>query len=159
MSVPERVTHIEEPCKERAQEGLRYKRVEHNQNFVVLSIIERIDDNPPAIKIFGMYSSVEEANRVSKKINNDNDYLNIYVASSNEWIPIPPTTEFIENIVYQEEKLQQIQAGYTKQKEHNAQELTKSIKRDMKDSLFKKKPVDDEVKAVIDDVVKDTTEN
>lgn len=110
------VDHIEKDIQERSNEMWTYKKVFHNQNFVVMSIVDgteeivdgKIVQNPPAVKMFGTFSSLEEANRNSKKISVENDFFHVYVAQTNEWLPIPPSTEFIEDVQYQEERLQNI---------------------------------------------------
>lgn len=139
MNVPQKTEHIEGNFDSRSKDAWRYKRVEHNQNFVVMSIVEAVDDNPSAVKLYGMYSSLEEANRVSEDISRSNDYFHVYVASSNEWLPIPPTKEFIENVVYQEEKMQNLHESYTKKKERNVEEM----KRNMEDMAKKSKSAEE----------------
>ena len=134
MNIPQKTEHIEGSFESRSKEAWRYKRVEHNQNFVVMSIVEAVDDNPAAVKIYGMYSSLEEANRVSEEISHANDYYHVYVASSNEWLPIPPTKEFIENVVYQEERMQNLHESYTKKKERNVEEMKRNMEEMAKKS-------------------------
>ena len=105
------VDHVEKDIESKSNEAWTYKKVFHNQNFVVLSIIDASEKTvtkedgttettklPPSIKIFGTFSSLEEANRHSKRINTENDFFHVYVADTNEWLPIPPTAEFIEDV-------------------------------------------------------------
>lgn len=130
---PERKEHIEEDIKGRSEEAWSYQFPVRNQNYVVMSIVEssKDDPNPSAIKIFGVYGGLEEANRVSAKISNENDFFNVYVADTNAWIPIPPTREFIENVEYQEEKMTQIKDSFAALRERNAKNLASSLKKDM----------------------------
>ena len=127
MNLREQSTHIEDDFTERSAEAWRYKYIEHNQNYVVMSIIDALGDKPAAIKIYGMYSSMDEANKVSERISSENDYFNVYVASSNQWLPIPPTKEFIENVVYQEKRMQELHDSFTKKKERDAEQLKKMM--------------------------------
>jgi len=129
MNIRDTNSHIEGDFAERSEEAWRYKHVEHNQNFVVMSIVDALDKNPAAVKVYGIYSSMEEANKVSEIISNENDYFNVYVASSNQWLPIPPTKEFIENVVYQEERMKDLHNSFTKNKERNAEQLKKLMNK------------------------------
>ena len=147
--VPESKRHIEEDIKERSDAAWKYVFAVRNQNYVVMSIVESTSKpcsnstsestsesttsestKTPAIKIYGVYASLEEANKASREISNANDFFNVYVADTNAWIPIPPTTDFIENVEYQEERLTQIKDAFTALKERNAQNLNQAIKRD-----------------------------
>lgn len=150
--VPESKRHIEEDIKERSDAAWKYVFAVRNQNYVVMSIVESTSEpcsnsssestsastsestsestKTPAIKIYGVYASLEEANKASREISNANDFFNVYVADTNAWIPIPPTTDFIENVEYQEERLTQIKDAFTALKERNAQNLNQAIKRD-----------------------------
>jgi len=129
MNIRDQTTHIEDDFAERSEEAWRYKHVEHNQNFVVMSIVDALDNNPAAVKVYGMYSSMEEANKISERISCENDYFNVYVASSNQWLPIPPTKEFIENVVYQEERMKELHNSFTKKKERDAEQLKKMMSK------------------------------
>jgi len=99
------VDHIEKDIQDKSDEAWTYKKLFHNQNFAVLSIIDSCEIEkdgvsktlPASIKIFGTFSSLDEANRHSKTISTENDFFHVYVADTNSWLPIPPTTEFIEN--------------------------------------------------------------
>ena len=143
------VDHVEKDIQERSNEMWTYRKVFHNQNFVVMSIVDGFqtekvveDDetvtvhNPPAVKIFGTFSSLEEANRNSQKISAENDFFHVYVAQTNEWLPIPPTNEFIEDVQYQEERLQGIKDAYADMKSKNALEVANKIKKE--DVIMKK---------------------
>ena len=123
----EQSSHIEDDFAERSAEAWRYKHVEYNQNYVVMSIIDAVDDKLAAVKVYGMYSSMDEANQVSQRISSENDYFNVYVASSNQWLPIPPTKEFVENVVYQEKRMQELHDSFTKKKERDAEQLKKMM--------------------------------
>lgn len=133
IRVPESKEHIEEDVKGRSQEAWGYSYPVRNQNYVVMSIVERSDASiasPAAIKVFGVYGGLEEANRVSAEISKENDFFNVYVADTNAWVPIPPSREFIENVEYQEERMTEIKDSFTALKERNARNLVASIKKD-----------------------------
>lgn len=155
------VDHVEKDIQERSNEMWTYRKVFHNQNFVVMSIVDGFQtekvvereegdevvegdeglktvtvQNPPAVKIFGTFSSLEEANRNSQKISVENDFFHVYVAQTNEWLPIPPTSEFIEDVQYQEERLQGIKDAYADMKSKSALEVANKIKKE--DVIVKK---------------------
>lgn len=133
MSVLETTTHIEENISSRSDEAWNYEFHVRNQEYVVLSICEnKGEDNGSvsAIKVFGMYKTLEEANKASSLISKENDFFNVYVAESNAWVPVPPSNDFIENVEYQEEQMRGIKASFEKSKERNATQISKDIKND-----------------------------
>lgn len=132
MSIPESKFNIEGDLEARSKVAWLHKHPVHNQNFVVLSIVDR-GSPPAAIKIFGTFSSIEEANRVSAEIGAENDFFDVLVADTNEWLPCPASRHFIEDIHYQEQKMNDIRDGFTQLKENNAKRLSESIKKDVED--------------------------
>lgn len=127
IKAPESKQHIEEDIMARSEEAWGYTFPVRNQNYVVMSIVE---SSPAAIKVFGVYSGLEEANRASAAISKENDFFNVYVADTNVWVPIPPSQEFIENVEYQEERMTEIKDSFAALKERNARNLVASIKKD-----------------------------
>lgn len=130
MSFPECKTNVEQNIEERSKTAWAHKFPVHNQNFVVLSIVET-EGNFSAIKIFGTFATLEQANKVSAEISVQNDFFDVFVGETCEWLPVPCTREFVENIHYQEEKMEEIRKGFTQIKEKNAQRIADSIKQDM----------------------------
>ena len=130
MSIPERKEHIETDIKTRCDNAWNHVYPVHNQNFVVMSIVDVPEKKLYTTKIFGTFSSLDEANKISKAISMENDFFNVYVASTNAWVPIPPTKESIENIEYQEGLLTEIKNTYAALKERDAKNLVEEIKRD-----------------------------
>jgi len=132
------VDHIEKDIQAKSNEAWVYQKVFHNQNFVVMSIIDSCEVEkdgekktlPPSVKIFGTFSSLDEANRHSKTISTENDFFHVYVAQTNAWLPIPPTPEFIEDVEYQEERLQNIKNAYADMRERRAKEVADKIKKE-----------------------------
>lgn len=136
MSIPECRLNIEEDIDSRSKIAWAHKHPLHNQNFVVMSIVDQ-GSPPSAIKIFGTFSSVEEANKVSAEIIAENDFFDVLVADTNKWLPCPASREFIEDIRYQETKMNQIRDGFAQLKEGNAKRLADSIKKDVEDKNTK----------------------
>jgi hypothetical protein len=119
--------HVEERIQERSDEAWGYEYLVRNQNYVVMSMIESRDPLPCAVKIFGVFGSLAEANKASSAISQENDFFNVYVAETNAWLPIPPTAEYIENVEYQEQKMTEIKKSFVAMKERNAINLKKNI--------------------------------
>ena len=140
MSVPESKTHIEEDIQTRCDEAWTHVYPVHNQNFVVMSIVDVPEKKMYATKVFGTFSSLEEANKISQAISMENDFFNVYVASTNAWVPIPPTKEFVENVKYQENLLTEIKDTYAALKERDAKNLVEEIKKDKETKNIKVKP-------------------
>lgn len=132
MPLPECNVNIEQDIQQRSEAAWRHKFYVQNQNYVVLSIVDQ-GTPPTAIKIFGTYGSLEEANKASAQISAENDFFDVYVADTNAWLPVPCTREFVENIHYQNEKMNQIRDGFTNLKERNAKQLAETIKKDRED--------------------------
>jgi len=130
MNIPESTNHIEEDITYRSDNAWNHTHPIHNQNFVVMSIVEAPKDETSAVKIFGVFSSLKEANEVSQEISKENDFFNVYVASTNAWVPIPPTSEFIENVEFQEQRLTDIKKSFAAAKERDAKNLIEAVKRD-----------------------------
>ena len=130
MNIPESTNHIEEDISSRCDEAWTHTHPVHNQNFVVMSIVEVPKDKTSAVKIFGVFSSLEEANKVSQDISKENDFFNVYVASTNAWVPVPPTSDFVENVEYQEKRLTEIKNSFAAGKERDAKNLLDAVKRD-----------------------------
>lgn len=122
------VDHVEDNIQERADEMWNYKFLVHKQNFVVLSIVDGTGDSPCVIKVYGTYNTLVEANKASQKIREENDFFHVYVADTNEWMPIPPGNK-IEDVIYQEERMTQIKNGYAQAQEAKAKQVRDQIKK------------------------------
>jgi len=143
------VDHTEKNIQEKSDEMWNYKYLVHKQNFVVMSIVEKNGDNPNVIKIFGTYNTLVEANKASEKIRLENDYFHVYVADTNEWLPIP-VGDKIEDVVYQEERMKQIQRGYAHTQEAKSKAIIDQIKKNNK--------ISDDVDNKVEEVeIKDVT--
>lgn len=130
MNVPESKKHIEEDIRERSKEAWGYVYPVRNQNYVVMSMMESEKNETSAIKKFGVFSGLEEANKVSAEISKENDFFNVYVADTNAWIPVPATREFIENVEYEEQRITDIKNYFTALKERDAKNVISSVKKD-----------------------------
>ena len=134
MNVPQPVHHVETDITERSNKMWTYEKVFHNQNYVVMSIVDGTDKdgevNPPVVKIFGTFSSVEQANSAAKSISEENDFYHVYVAETNKWLPCPPSAKFIEDVTYSEERLENIKNAYADLQDRNARDVQDKIRKE-----------------------------
>lgn len=121
--------HIEENIKERSDEMWNYKCTFPKQNFAVLSLVEADGETPPAVKIYGTFNTESEANKASKKISEENDFYDVYVADLCEWLPIMSAAKYSEDTVYQEERMNKIKEGYALSRETKANAVRDTIKK------------------------------
>lgn len=126
MAVPTSYTHIESDIEERSHEAWDYKYCLTNQNYVLLCICDN-EACPSAIKVFGTFKTLEEANRVAEIISAENDFFDIFTADTNAWLPIPPSSNFIQDVRYQEEQLKKIKETFTQLKSRDAQQMERQI--------------------------------
>lgn len=86
------------------------------QRFVVMQIIgpEGCEQKAKelAIRVCGCYKTKEEADEVSLKIRNDNDFFSSYVAPMYEWLPLPPIVDAIEDVRGTDERVNSIRQSY-----------------------------------------------
>lgn len=132
MSFPESRLNIEQDIAARSAAAWKHKFAVHKQNYVVLSIVDT-GSAPAAMKVFGTYATLEEANNVSAEISAQNDFFDVYVADTDAWLPVPCSRHLVENVHYQEEKMNEIRDGFSLIKEKNAKRLTDTIKKDTAD--------------------------
>lgn len=132
MSFPENKMNIEENIPERSAAAWAHKFPVPNQHFVVMSIVDT-GSPPAAVKVFGTYATVDEANKVSEEISSQNDFFDVYVADTDAWLPVPCGRDFVESVHYQEDKMNEIKDAFCAVKEKNAKRLAETIKQDMED--------------------------
>ena len=130
MALPECIMHIEEDIPERCEDLWNFTFPVRNQDYVVMMIIEATENNPPAIKIFGTFPTIAEANELASKISKECDFFNVYTAKTQSWLPCPPSPKFVEDVQYQETKLNDMKDMFAKMKERDAVNIRNQIKRD-----------------------------
>ncbi|ACH46853.1 unknown [Feldmannia species virus] len=122
----ESYTHVEQDIQERSDDAWSYQYTVPHQNYVVLFICEN-SPGPSAVKIFGAYRTLEDANRAADKISNEMDFFDVYVADTNAWVPIPPSQEFVEEVEYQEKRMSEIKDTFIKMKQRDAAQMRRRI--------------------------------
>ncbi|AAR26847.1 FirrV-1-A23 [Feldmannia irregularis virus a] len=128
MAAPTSYAHIESDVAARSHEAWGYQHRIQDQNYVVMCICDNNESSEPsAIKVFGTFRTMEEANSASETISNECDFFDVFVADTNVWLPIPPSNDFIKDVKYQEEHLQRIRDTFTQVKSRNAQQMERQI--------------------------------
>ena len=94
------------------------------------------------IKIRGAFASREEAASHAKRLQREDPTFDIYVVDMYKWLLIPPDPLKIEDVHYQNEKLEEIMSGY-KQNQAEAARMFNERKRDMIDAKSYIKPGDE----------------
>jgi hypothetical protein len=94
------------------------------------------------IKIRGAFASRDEAASHAKRLQKEDSTFDIYVVDMYKWLLIPPDPLKIEDVHYQNEKLDEIMSGY-KENQAEAARMFNDRKRDMMESKSYIKPGDE----------------
>jgi hypothetical protein len=103
------------------------------QRFALLSVIGPQSPQKHdkfGIKIRGCFDTQEEASKHAKKLQAEDSTFDIMVADMYQWLLIPPDPMKIEDVHYNDEKLQEIMEGYKKNQLEAARHFEER-KRDM----------------------------
>ena len=82
------------------------------------------------LKIRGCFPTREEAGAHAKRLQKDDALVDIYVVDMYKWLLIPPKRDEIDNVHYQNDKLEEIMVNYRKSQQAAAAMFEKR-KRDM----------------------------
>jgi len=94
------------------------------------------------IKIRGAFASRDEAASHAKRLQKEDSTFDIYVVDMYKWLLIPPDPLKIEDVHYQNEKLEEIMSGY-KENQAEAARMFNERKRDMMETKSYVKPGDE----------------
>lgn len=94
------------------------------------------------IKIRGAFASRDEAAAHAKRLQKEDSTFDIYVVDMYKWLLIPPDPMQIEDVHYQNEKLEEIMTGY-RENQAEAARMFNERKRDMMDAKSYVKPGDE----------------
>ena len=97
------------------------------------------------IKIRGAFASRDEAASHAKRLQKEDSTFDIYVVDMYKWLLIPPDPLKIEDVHYQNEKLEEIMSGY-KENQAEATRMFNERKRDMMEAKSFLKPGDENSK-------------
>lgn len=87
-----------------------------------------------AVKIRGAFNTVEEANQHAQRLQEDDPYFDIYVASMYEWFVVPPKTDMCEEVHLPNKTIEDIMNNELKYRHSLASGLEDRI-QDAKDKL------------------------
>jgi hypothetical protein len=82
------------------------------------------------LKIRGCFMTREEAGSHAKRLQKEDPMVDIYVVDMYKWLLVPPDRDQIQDVHYQNEKLEEIMQGYTKNQREAAIHFEKR-KKDM----------------------------
>ena len=129
--------HIEDDIEERMQIAWDYQPSDggvHNQNFVVMCVISPDGTNQRcpdlAIKIFGCFPTQEGADKYAQKLSSENNFFDYFVATTRDWLKLPPQVASIEDVHYQESALSDIQKRIVDMRSARAQLMQEQIAED-----------------------------
>ena len=94
------------------------------------------------IKIRGAFNSREEAASHAKRLQKEDPTFDIYVVDMYKWLLIPPDATKIEDVHYQNQKLEEIMIGY-RENQAEAARLFQERKRSMMETKTFAAPGDD----------------
>lgn len=97
------------------------------------------------IKIRGTFASRDEAASHAKRLQKEDSTFDIYVVDMYKWLLIPPDPLKIEDVHYNNEKLEEIMSGY-KENQAEATRMFNERKRDMMETKNFLKPGDENSK-------------
>ena len=82
------------------------------------------------IKIRGAFSTRDEAANHAKRLQREDSTFDIYVVDMYKWLLIPPDRDAIDDVHYQNEKLEEIMQGY-RENQIQAAKMFEERKKDM----------------------------
>jgi hypothetical protein len=115
------------------------------QAFACLSVVgpEAPQKNDKfGIKIRGAFATRDEAASHAKRLQKEDPTFDIYVVDMYKWLLIPPDAAKIEDVHYQNQKLEEIMMGY-KENQAEAARLFQERKRSMMETKTFATPGDD----------------
>lgn len=82
------------------------------------------------LKIRGVFQNKDEAGSHAKRLQKEDGQVDIYVVDMYKWLLIPPDRDSIDDVTYQDEKLQEIMSKY-RENQQNAAIMFEKRKKDM----------------------------
>ena len=128
-----------------------------SQKYCLLSFLVSDKDskhrNLVGIKFRGAYSTIEEAQEHSKRLQSSDKYHHIYVGETGKWLPFSPNPDDIKKQEYQNEKLNELMEGYLENQikkdihfeQRKAEMIRENVERNLKikEENAKKENVED----------------
>lgn len=108
-------TEFEEDASVRLRAQWNYvpRDMPPRQDYAVLSILAPTGTNQTletgiAIKLYGNFATLEEANAQAKKMSRECDAYDFFVLQTCEWARLPPEVASLDDVHYQQERLEQL---------------------------------------------------
>jgi hypothetical protein len=97
------------------------------------------------LKIRGVFNSKDEAASHAKRLQKEDGTFDIYVVDMYKWLLIPPDRDAINDVHYQEEKLEEIMTQY-RENQQQAKVMFEKRKKDMTEKTSYIEPGDENSK-------------
>lgn len=88
-----------------------------NQHYALITVVSSKDDKNHAVKIRGVFNTIEEAQKHAQQLHACDPNFDIIVAELYKWLQIPPNRDDIENQVHSDENLNQIIKAHKDEKD------------------------------------------
>ena len=88
-----------------------------NQQYALITVVSSKDTKNHALKIRGVFNTVEEAQKHAQRLHNSDPNFDIIVAELYKWLQIPPNRDDIENQVHSDETLNTIIKAHKDEKD------------------------------------------
>jgi hypothetical protein len=149
--------HLEQNIEERVDMYWDFKPssgLVSGQRFAVMSIVcpEGTSQKTPdfGVKIFGCFTSLEEANAYAKKLQTECNAFDYYTVETQCWAKLPPRVEKLDDQHFQESELEALKDTVIKTRQARAKMLEERILHDKADSKKKqqKNVIEEEDKVI-----------
>ncbi|KAG5179790.1 hypothetical protein JKP88DRAFT_158138 [Tribonema minus] len=101
-----------------------------SQRYCVMTVVAPSGTNQKAkellIRVHGCRESLAEANRWAKSLRNENNFFDVYTLKTNEWAPLPPRIDEIDNVNFTDGR---VQAVFDSHREHQKGEKKEMMQR------------------------------
>lgn len=137
MATLNQTIHIEEDIAERMETAWDFRPstgAPPNQNYVVMCIVAPDGTNQKcsdlAVKVFGCFATKEQADKYASKLSSECNFFDYFVATTLDWLKLPPQVECIDDVNYQEDALKNIQQRLVDMRTARAKLLQERIQKD-----------------------------
>lgn len=89
-----------------------------SQRYALISIVSPQSNqkfDTCALKIRGVFATEDEAKRHATRLSKNDTTFDVFMVDMYKWLPIPPSTDLVEDRVYQDERLNDLIQGHKDQ--------------------------------------------
>ena len=110
------------------------------QDYAVLSILAPEGTNQVlktglAIKIYGCFATLADANQYAERLSKECDAFDFFVLQTCEWARLPPEVASLDDVHYQQDKLEEIKKRAAGARDESAQRLRERLFAGQPDSV------------------------